>query len=1240
MNTRILLITLTALFIAAEATAQTEISGEISGRLTIDESPYLATDSLIIPAGESLRIDPGVEIFFADKMALMVFGRLEAVGTEEDSIWLRAFDPENGARWAGITIDHADEGSQISYCDLENTGWRVPNRHFSSQFGRSLTILNTTVDVSNSLFSGCVTDDAIYVYCYPNHEPVTFTGNTITNNRNGLAIISCNNILVERNEVYSNDYTGMKLWGCYYAKVTGNLVEFNRTGIELRGANNFVLNNIIRDNGIEGSGYGLITGSAIIIGNEITSSQDGGFGGRCNITGRAILVDNLFANKSGIYEGQGLSIAENIRHVLLNRSVVANYGNGGLRTGQKTRLFIQNSICRRFGQFDITKINPFYSNMPSDQFIGEGVFSEDPLFVNRDNDYHLQDRSPCIGTGNPHPFFRNSDRSRPDMGYYNAVEGNDLVFGFTTHYQFPTIGTHNVATDSFLFCNLSEEPIRLASMELSDHDNFSLIGEAPLDLEPFVWYWFPIIFNPIEPGDHQATIEFTFEDYEPIDHASITLSGTSLDGMSGYVSGVLRRQFSPYHVIADIEVPWLDTLIIEPGVELRFDPGVKIECLRAYSAIIAEGTEADSIRFVSSVENPEQEDYWRGLYDVKGILKYCLVEHAQDGLWAFDGTISNSTVKNCTREGISLWSHDRLSTASHCRVYNCEIGVSVWPMTRLEYSTVTNCQRGVDHVDGGELFRNLIAYNEKIVLAFSYDVGWDEENWVIRSQLEAIGNIFYKNDSLLNEDWPLDVFQYNTIFESPAKGIDLVGELVQENVNGIPCDENFNFNADPRLLDPEHFSFELLEDSPCIDAGSDEWEPDPDGSVADIGPLYFDHELPPGQFIQVANGWSIVSLNVFPLEILYAQDEDRGPDPVRLFEPFEDRLMIVKDDVGRFYIPGQNHFINIPFWNLANGYKVKTSEPIRLFWEGDHIPPDRPIPLREGWNIAAYYPQYRLSVNAPDFYGFESILEHLVIAKDQYGNFALPNRRFSGLPLLAPGQGYQLKLDENAELIYPPVERNIVMQDGLNRPVHYHSEVTQANMSILLEGSGEIGEITGEIAAFNNSGICIGAAVFQSQNSKLQVGLPVWEDDPTTAKIDGAQAGDTLIFKLWDGSTEHNLRPDWVEGNGVYQSDSYAVGNILNADLLFTPATFSLSPPFPNPFNSSTTITFGLDKSAPTRLAVYDLSGRLVKGLVNGPFAAGSHKIIWNAADMPVGIYMVRLEQDNLTATQKIVLLK
>lgn len=127
---------------------------------------------------------------------------------------------------------------------------------------------------------------------------------------------------------------------------------------------------------------------------------------------------------------------------------------------------------------------------------------------------------------------------------------------------------------------------------------------------------------------------------------------------------------------------------------------------------------------------------------------------------------------------------------------------------------------------------------------------------------------------------------------------------------------------------------------------------------------------------------------------------------------------MLKDEQGHFYSPAFG-FNNIPYWNLTEGYLIKITEAVETTWEGEPIPFDAEIPLAEGWNFIAYYPDYELSAAAPDFPVLAPIINRVLIAKDEDGNFLNPAFRFSNMPPWRPGKGYQVKVSANVILRYP-----------------------------------------------------------------------------------------------------------------------------------------------------------------------------------------------------------------------------
>jgi hypothetical protein len=83
----------------------------------------------------------------------------------------------------------------------------------------------------------------------------------------------------------------------------------------------------------------------------------------------------------------------------------------------------------------------------------------------------------------------------------------------------------------------------------------------------------------------------------------------------------------------------------------------------------------------------------------------------------------------------------------------------------------------------------------------------------------------------------------------------------------------------------------------------------------------------------------------------------------------------------------------------------------------------------------------------------------------------------------------------------------------------------------------------------------------------------------------------------------------------------------------------------PNPFNPSTTINYSIEKNSRVNLSIYNVSGQLVKTLVNEFKPRGSYSVIWdatNASGDPVasGVYWYKLETPNFKDAKKLTILR
>lgn len=95
----------------------------------------------------------------------------------------------------------------------------------------------------------------------------------------------------------------------------------------------------------------------------------------------------------------------------------------------------------------------------------------------------------------------------------------------------------------------------------------------------------------------------------------------------------------------------------------------------------------------------------------------------------------------------------------------------------------------------------------------------------------------------------------------------------------------------------------------------------------------------------------------------------------------------------------------------------------------------------------------------------------------------------------------------------------------------------------------------------------------------------------------------------------------------------------------FAENPISLQQNFPNPFNPTTTIPYRLERDSRVNLSIYDMTGRMVKTIVDQSQGAGAHSASWNSTDeggqlVPSGVYFVRLQGSNNVEARKMILTK
>ena len=93
------------------------------------------------------------------------------------------------------------------------------------------------------------------------------------------------------------------------------------------------------------------------------------------------------------------------------------------------------------------------------------------------------------------------------------------------------------------------------------------------------------------------------------------------------------------------------------------------------------------------------------------------------------------------------------------------------------------------------------------------------------------------------------------------------------------------------------------------------------------------------------------------------------------------------------------------------------------------------------------------------------------------------------------------------------------------------------------------------------------------------------------------------------------------------------------------PEQFALLQNYPNPFNPSTVIRFHLPVPGEVRLTIHNVIGHVVRTLVVGKMAAGTHSAVWDGRDaagnsVASGLYFYRLRAGDFVRVRKMLLVQ
>ena len=131
---------------------------------------------------------------------------------------------------------------------------------------------------------------------------------------------------------------------------------------------------------------------------------------------------------------------------------------------------------------------------------------------------------------------------------------------------------------------------------------------------------------------------------------------------------------------------------------------------------------------------------------------------------------------------------------------------------------------------------------------------------------------------------------------------------------------------------------------------------------------------------------------------------------------------------------------------------------------------------------------------------------------------------------------------------------------------------------------------------------------------------------------------DVSQYTLHIASVVDGKRQEWAQA-GVYVPDRIK-SVVLSDESSGLPDRVVLGQNYPNPFNPSTRIEYTVLAPSHVRISVWDMKGREIGVLVDEVKTVGGHEAIFDARDLPSGLYIYRMETAAGILSKTMILLK
>lgn len=364
----------------------------------------------------------------------------------------------------------------------------------------------------------------------------------------------------------------------------------------------------------------------------------------------------------------------------------------------------------------------------------------------------------------------------------------------------------------------------------------------------------------------------------------------------------------------------------------------------------------------------------------------------------------------------------------------------------------------------------------------------------------------------------------------------------------------------------------------------------------------------------------------------------------------------VEDDIYEGVIPGQANGIQV--WYIVRATNTEGVAGVGpTGWYHSYVVRDEgELTIRD---IQRRPPEW--AVDYSPYMGYEVTVEGVVttpaVFNQQYDAYAIQDGEGDWSGLFVRGIGDDLSIDDIIRVTGTVMEQD--PDDAENWEYATYIDVSDYSVLGYTDEPPEVTRVGVQYLVYSQraeqlEGVLIRTYDFYiDQTDQADIDRGYWqirdhEDNRAWFNTNGLTAAEMREAGLRQVDLEENDHFYWIQGVFTENFGHYAISVRSANDVQHgvdiedpnSPFRFGLEEPYPNPFNASTQIGFELSKLGWAKLALYDLTGREIRNLMEGEMNAGHYDYPLDASSLANGVYLLQLKTETRSASCKIVLVK